>query len=137
MSTTADHRLAVRSLTFLLTALLAGFMIFLAIRGAFSAADAAHGFGFDLAAPVDAFYLHVKADRDLAIAGVLVALLVYRRTTPLLLTVGALCIAPIVDCALVSATGRVGYALGVHGSAAAYGLVLVWMLARARRRPSA
>lgn len=129
----ADPRLAVRSLAFVLTAVLTAFMLFLAIRGALGAVDAAHGFGVDLAAPLDAFYLHVKADRDLAIGLALAALLAYRRATPLLLVVGALCVAPIIDCALVAAHGRVGYALGVHGSAAAFGVVLVALLARARR----
>lgn len=137
MTSTADHRLPRTSLAFLLTAVLAAFMLFLAVRGATDPISAAHGFGADLAAPLDAFYLHVKADRDLAIAGVLVALLVHGRTTPLLLAVSALCVAPIIDGSLVAARGLVGYALGVHGSAVAFGVVIIALLVRARRRPSA
>ncbi|HET9627689.1 MAG TPA: DUF4267 domain-containing protein [Kofleriaceae bacterium] len=129
-----DPRLRPTSLAFVLSALLAGFMLYLAWFGGLHALDAARGFGVELAAPLDAFYLHVKADRDLAIGAVLVALLIYRRPTPLLLTVSALCIAPILDCALVAARGRLGYALAVHGSAAAFGFVLIALLARARRR---
>lgn len=137
MTTTAtDHRLPRASLASILTWVLAAFMLLLAVRDAFDPIGAAHGFGADLAAPLDAFYLHVKADRDFAIAALLVGLVVYGRTTPLLIVVSALCVAPIVDCSLVAARGMVGYALGVHGSAAAFGLVLLALLARARRRPS-
>jgi hypothetical protein len=131
---TTDHRLPRTSLAFILTAVLAAFMLYLAVFGAFNPIGAAHGFGADLVAPLDGFYLHVKADRDLAIGAVLVALLVYGRTTPLLLTVSALCVAPIIDGALVAARGMPLYALGVHGSAAAFGFVLIALLVRARRR---
>lgn len=133
--TTIDHRLPRTSLAFILTAVLAAFMLYLAVFGALDPLGAAHGFGADLVAPLDGFFLHVKADRDLAIGAVLVALLAYGRTTPLLLVVGALCVAPIIDCALVAANGKLAYALGVHGSAAAFGFVLIALLARARRRP--
>lgn len=137
ISSPADHRLPRRSLGFVLTAVLALFMLFLAVRAALDPIGAAHGFGVDLAAPLDAFYLYVKADRDLAIFGVLVALLIHGRTVPLLIAVGALCVAPIIDGSLVAAHGRLGYALAVHGSAVAYGFVLVALLLRARRQTPA
>lgn len=130
----ADHQLPRRSLAFVLTVLLAVFMLVLAARAAFDPIGAAHGYGIDLASPLDVSYLYVKAGRDLAIAAVLTALLVYGRTVPLLLTVGALCIAPIVDGILVTAHGKPGYALGVHGSAVAFGFVLVALLVRALRK---
>lgn len=134
--TTTDHRLPRTSLAFILTVVLTAFMFVLAACAAFDPIGTAHGFGADLAAPLDAFYLHVKADRDFAIGLLLVGLLVYGRTTPLLIVCGALCVAPIVDCALVAARGLVGHALSVHGSAVAFGFVLVALLVRARRRPS-
>lgn len=126
--------LATRSVAFVLTALVAAFMVFLAVRGALGPISAAHGFGIDLASPLDAFYLHVKADRDLAIGAILVALLIYRRPAPLALFVGASTVAPVLDCLLVALEprGHLGYALAVHGSAAVYGVVTTWLLARAR-----
>jgi hypothetical protein len=117
-----------------MAALLGVFMVFLAVRGALDPLGAAHGFGADLAAPVDAFYLHVKAGRDLAIAAAIFGLLAYRRVTPLAILVATLLIAPICDAALVMHEGRIGYALEVHGSAVAYGAVLVALLRRARAR---
>ena len=134
-STAREPVLAIRSAPFVLTALVAAFMLFLAVRGAADAAGAAHGFGIDLASPLDAFYLHVKADRDLAIGAILVALLVYRRAVPLALLIGASTIAPVCDCLLVALEprGHAGYALAVHGSAAAYGVVTTWLLVRASR----
>lgn len=136
MLPSSDSRLSPRSLPFVLVVVLAAFLLLLAVRGALDPVSAAHGFGVDLAAPADAFYLHVKADRDLALCAVLVALAIYRRPAPLALFVAATCIAPIVDCTLVALhrPGGLGYALGVHGSAAAYGVVTAVLLWRAHRR---
>jgi uncharacterized protein DUF4267 len=122
------------SAAYVMTALLGTFMAFLAIRGVVDPISAAHGYGVDLAAPADAFYLYVKADRDLAIAALLFGLLAYRRATPLIIVVGSLLLAPLGDAILVTARHSLGYALAVHGSAVAYGIALVAVLARARRQ---
>jgi hypothetical protein len=134
MSPSHESRLSRRSLPFVLVVLLAAFLLLLAVVGALDPVGAAHGFGVDLVAPADAFYIHVKADRDLALFAVLVALTIYRRPAPLALFTAATCIAPVVDCTLVALHGRLGYALAVHGSAAAYGMVTAALLWRAHRR---
>ena len=135
MTSTLSDRLSLRSLPFALVAILVVFLLLLAVRGFFDPLDAAHGFGVDLAAPADAFYLHVKGDRDLALALTLLALLIYRRPAPLALFVAAACIAPVLDaCFVAFARGHAGYALAVHGSAAAYGVVTAALLGRAHRR---
>ena len=86
----------------------------------------------------DAFYIHVKADRDLTLGLALLALLLYRRALPLALLVAAGTVAPVFDCALSLADprGHVGYALAVHGSAVLYGLVTLWVLLRPAARPA-
>jgi hypothetical protein len=139
MSPLRDARLAPRSLPFVLVVILAAFLLLLAVVGALDPLGAAHGYGFDLAAPADAFYLHVKAGRDLTLFAVLVALAIYRRPAPLALMVAVACIAPVVDAALVATApdGRLGYALGVHGSAAAYCAITAALLWRAHRRACA
>src|SRR5437868_3297649 len=135
-ASTSDTRLAPGSLPFVLVAILAAFLVLLAARAFFDPIGAAHGFGVDLAAPADAFYLHVKADRDLALFAVLVALAIYRRPAPLALFVAATCIAPVIDVTLVALDphGSLGYALAVHGSAVVYGVVTAALLWRAHRR---
>lgn len=135
-SSPSESLLPHRSTGFVLVAVLAAFMLFLGVRGFFDPISAAHGFGADLAAVVDGFYVHVKADRDLAIGLLLVALLVYRRITPLVIAVATLCVAPIIDATLVTLHGRLGYALAVHGSAAAYGVITIAVLLRAAKRVS-
>lgn len=136
MTSSQDLRLPARSAAFVLVAVLAAFLVLLAVRGFLDPIAAAHGFGIDLAAPADAFYLHIKADRDLTLAAILVGLMVYRRAAPLALFVAAGCIAPVLDCAFVAhdPRGHAGYALAVHGSAAAYGAITLWLLWRAHRR---
>jgi hypothetical protein len=129
-----DDRFPRASAAYVMTALFGTFMAFLAIRGFIDPIGAAHGFGKDLAAPADAFYLHVKADRDLAIAAAMFGLLAYRRATPLALMVGGLLIAPICDGTMVSIHHGLGYALSVHGTAVAYGVALVAVLWRVRRQ---
>lgn len=132
----ADALIPRGSLAFVLVAILAAFMAWIGVNGFLDPLGAAHGFGIDLAAPADAFYLHVKADRDLSIAVLLVGLLMYRRAAPLTVVVAALCIAPLADCvlSLLDARGHAGYALAVHGSAALYGIVTTALLVRAHRR---
>lgn len=130
-----DSRLSPRSLPFVLVVLLAAFLLFLAVFGTLDPLAAAHGFGADLVAPADAFYLHVKADRDLALFAVLTALAIYRRPLPLALCVGPAVVAPVIDATLVALhQGSLGYALAVHGSAAVYGVVTTVLLWRAHRR---
>src|SRR5215813_3947414 len=131
-----DPRLSPRSLPFVLVAILAAFLALLAVMGLFNPLGAAHGFGVDLAAPADAFYLHVKGDRDLALAGILIALMAYRRPAPLAMFVAVTCIAPVLDCSFVASDprGGVAYALAVHGSAVVYGVVTAALLWRAHRR---
>lgn len=132
----APGLLPVRSLPFVLVALLVAFMLLLAVRGLVDPIGAAHGYGIDLASPLDGFYLHVKADRDLTLGATFLALLLYRRPMPLALFTAACTIAPTLDCALVALDprGHAGYALGVHGSAALYGIVTAYLLVRAARR---
>jgi len=134
-SVASESRLSPRSLPFVLVIVLAAFLLLLAAMGFLAPLVAAHGFGVDLAAPADAFYLHVKADRDLALAAVLIALIAYARPAPLALFVGATCVAPVIDGLLVALDprGHVGYALAVHGSAVVYGVVTVILLWRAHR----
>ncbi|HEU4730087.1 MAG TPA: DUF4267 domain-containing protein [Kofleriaceae bacterium] len=136
MTSSQDLRLPARSAAFVLVAVLAAFLLSLAVLGLFDPVGAAHGFGIDLAAPADAFYLHIKADRDLTLTAILVCLIVYGRAAPLALFVAAACIAPVFDGALVAhdPRGHAGYALAVHGSAAAYGVITLWLLWRAHRR---
>ena len=129
-----DDRFPRRSAAYIMTALLGIFMAYLAINGAVGPTSAAHGFGFDLAAPADAFYLYVKADRDLAIAIAIFGLLAYRRATPLLIVTCALLVAPICDGTLVTIHHGLGYALAVHGTAVAYGVALAAVLWRVRRQ---
>jgi hypothetical protein len=124
----------VRSAAFVMAALLGAFMAFLAINGALDPLRAAAGYGVPLAAPADAFYLLVKAGRDLAIAAAVFGLLRYRHAKPLAILVGTLMLAPICDMSLVMHAGRTGYALAVHGSAVAYGAVLVALLCRRQAR---
>lgn len=122
------------SAAYVMTALLGAFMAYLAINGVLHPVGAAHGYGVDLAAPADAFYLYVKADRDLAIAALLFGLLAYRRATPLLIVVGSLLLAPLGDAILVTSHHGLGYALSVHGTAIAYGIALLAVLWRVRRQ---
>lgn len=134
---TTDPVLSPRSLPFVLVGVLVAFMLLLAVLGFVQPIDAAHGFGIDLASPLDAFYLHVKADRDLAIGASFLALLLHRRAMPLALFTGACTLAPVIDCLLVASDprGHVGYALAVHGSAAIYGILTTWLLVRRARAP--
>jgi hypothetical protein len=138
--TTPEARLELSSAAFVMTAILALFMLLLAVRGFFASHAAATGFGIGIVDPADLFYLRVKGDRDLSTALALLALLALRRPLPLALFIGVATVQPIFDCLLVAThpRGSVAYALSVHGSAALYGIVLALLLwrehARARRR---
>jgi len=127
-----DIKLSSRSLGFFLVALLAAFMLFLGVRGFVDPLGAAHSFGVDLVSAGDAFYVHVKADRDLTLGLALVALLVYGRARALAWFIAAATIAPLLDCvlSLADARGHAAYALAVHGSAALYLVFTTWVLSR-------
>jgi hypothetical protein len=118
-----------------LTGALAAFMLFLGVRGFLAPESAARGFGIPLADAADAVYVHIKAGRDLSIGVMLAALLAMRQRAALTAMIAASMIMPLNDCAQViaSAPGRVGYALAVHGSAVAYGVVLLVLLWRRGR----
>jgi hypothetical protein len=121
------------SLSFVLAALLAAFMLFLGVRGFAVPVDAAKGFGLALLDAGDAVFVRIKAGRDLSLGLMLVALLVLRMRSALAAVVLAASVIPLVDC-LVSITsdrGNLAYALMVHGSAVVYGLVLGALLLRA------
>jgi hypothetical protein len=114
--------------------LLVFFLLLLAAGALLVPIAAASGFGIPLVDPLDAFYVRVRGDRDLAGALALGVLLWLGQRRALGVWVGALTIEPIIDACLVIADprGQLAYALAVHGSAAIYGLVLSWRLLRAR-----
>jgi hypothetical protein len=119
-------------LTSIMTCALVAFMCLLAAFGFFAGESAATGFGFPLAQPADAFYLHVKGDRDLAIGLALAALLVTRQRRALAVVLGAFVLMPLIDATLLLASGHASlfYVLAVHGSAALYVAILALLLAR-------
>jgi len=129
-----DKPLVPRSAAFVLTALLALFMFFLAVRGFFQDVDAATGFGLPLAATADAAWLHVKAGRDLAVGLLFVWLLVLRHRGALFGVLASTLVIPLNDGLQVVARdgARVAYALGVHGSAFAFGVLVLVLLWRGR-----
>jgi len=129
-------RLNVGSPAFVMAAILALFMLFLAFRGFFVPDGAAAAFGVPIADPGDLFYLRVKGDRDLSTALALVGLLALRRPLPLAIFVAAAIVQPLFDCFLVlsDSRGSVVQALSVHASAAVYVLVLSLLLFREHSR---
>jgi hypothetical protein len=118
--------------SFVLAALLAAFMLFLAARGFVQPLAAAKGFGLGLLDAGDAVFVWIKAGRDLGVGLILVALLALRMRAALAPVVFAACVMPLVDCLVTSTSdrGSVPYALMVHGSAVVYGLVLGAILLR-------
>jgi hypothetical protein len=120
-----------------LLVLLGVFLLYISVNGFLFSAAAASGFGIPIVAPPDLFYLHIKADRDLASGIALFALLGFGERRALGIFVGALTVEPLFDLLLSVADerGRAAYALPVHGSAVLYGLVLAALLLR--RRPAA
>jgi hypothetical protein len=128
-----NQPLETRSVVFVLGVLLAAFLFFLAYFAFFVDVKAAAGFGLPLTAVEDAAWLHVKGGRDLAV-GIMVtgALLLRDRRMLAVMVLGAI-VVPINDGMQVALqTGRIGYALGVHGSAALYGAVMLALLGRSR-----
>ncbi len=120
--------------SFLISAALAAFMLFLGVRGLVAPEAAARGFGFAVADPSDAVWLRVKGDRDLAVALGIGAFLALRWRRAL----GALLLAsiasPLLDCIIsLSTPGHdKAFALSVHGGAAVLVAVLGVVLFRGR-----
>jgi hypothetical protein len=131
-TTLSEARLRVSSPAFVMTAILALFMLFLALRGCFAPHAAAVGFGIPIENPADLFYLRVKGDRDLSTALALIGLMALRRPLPLAIFVAAAIVQPLFDCFLVLADSRGSavQALSVHGSAVVYVAVLSLLLLR-------
>lgn len=125
------------SVSFVLAAALAAFMLFLGARGLAAPLAAATGFGLPLADGADALWLQIKAGRDLAAGLTLVLLLVLRnaRVMALFLLVNALI--PLNDLlvSLAAPQHDTAYALAVHGGATVLMVALgVSLLSRGRRR---
>jgi uncharacterized protein DUF4267 len=122
-----------------LSVVLGLFLLLLAVRGFLVPADAARGFGIAVVDPADLFYLHVKADRDLSSAAAVFVLLALRERRALGAFVAVAMIQPVLDLALSVADprGHALYALGVHGSAVVYGVVLAALLLRRRAAAAA
>ena len=131
-----EARLRVSSPAFVMTAILALFMLFLALRGVLFPHGAAVAFGIPIENPSDLFYLRVKGDRDLSTALALLALMALRRPLPLAIFVAAAMVQPLFDCILVltDPRGSAVQALSVHGSAVVYVVVLFVLLLRAHAR---
>jgi uncharacterized protein DUF4267 len=121
-----------------MTALLALFMLMLAIRGFLAPDAAAAGFGIKIVHPADLFYLRIKADRDLSTALALVGLMALRRPLPLAIFALAGTVQPLCDCllSLADPRGNAVYALSVHGSAAVLCIGLALFLLREHARSS-
>ena len=131
-----EARLSISSLAFVMTAILALFMLFLALRGFLVPHAAAVGFGIPIENPADLFYLRVKGDRDLSTALALIGLMALRRPLPLAIFITAAIAQPLFDCILVLSDSRGGavQALSVHGSAVVYLIGLSLLLFREHRR---
>jgi hypothetical protein len=121
--------------TALLTLVLAAFMLFLSARGALGPVSAADGFGLPLAGDDALPWLRIKAGRDLGIGLMLLAALLQRQRRVVGAMVLVSVVMPTVDALTVIGHGArsVGYALGVHGSAALFGLLLGAALLRPAR----
>jgi len=129
-STAVDRPRELTTTAYVLTGLLVAFLFLLALRGYLAPESAARGFGIPLAAARDDAFLFIKAGRDLSIGVMLIGLILAGKRGPLAAVIAASLIIPLNDCLQVIARGDVGYALGVHGSAVAYGLVVLWVLRR-------
>jgi hypothetical protein len=117
---------------------LAAFLLFLSARTAFDPVGAADGFGLPIRS-VDALpWLRIKADRDLGLGLILVALIFGRRRRLFGAVALVSAVSPSVDALTVIDHGMrsVGYALSVHGSAVLYCLALgSWLLRRSAPAP--
>jgi uncharacterized protein DUF4267 len=108
------------------------FLLFLSALAALDPVGAADGFGLPMTGLDAVPWLRIKAGRDLGIALMLAVVLLQRQRR----LVGAVTLAsvamPVVDALTVISHGArsVGYALGVHGSALLYCLLLGMALLR-------
>lgn len=110
----------------MLSWVLVAFMLFLSVRATLDPASAADGFGLPLTGPDAVLWLRIKAGRDLGIGLMLSAVLLQRQRRVAGAVIVASVAMPMVDALTVIGHGArsVGYALGVHGSAVLYGLLL-------------
>lgn len=128
----SQMRWSATSPSFLASAALAAFMLFLGARGLIAPEAAAHGFGFALSDPSDAVWLRVKGDRDLTAALGIAVFLALRWRKAL----GALLLAsitsPLLDCIISLATPghNTTLAIAMHGGATAFVAVLGVVLFR-------
>jgi hypothetical protein len=132
----SETRLRLSSPAFVMTGILALFMLFLAFRGFFVPHAAAAAFGIPIADPTDLLYIRIKGDRDLATALALIGLMALRRPLPLAIFIAACVVQPLFDCFLVltDSRGSAVQALSVHGSAAVYVVVVSLLLLREHGR---
>ncbi|WP_437964338.1 DUF4267 domain-containing protein [Sorangium sp. So ce260] len=115
----------VTSPTALLTLLLGSFMLFLSVRTAMDPLGAAQGFGLPISSADAVPWLRVKSGRDLGIALALFGLVATRQRRAAGVFVLACTVMPVVDALTTWSHGASpALALGVHGSAAVYCLVL-------------
>ncbi|WP_437286626.1 DUF4267 domain-containing protein [Sorangium sp. So ce406] len=111
--------------TALLTLLLGSFMLFLSIHGAMDPLGAAQGFGLPISSADAVPWLRIKSGRDLGIALALFGLVATRQRRAAGVFVLACTAAPVVDALTTWSHGASpALFLGVHGSAAAFCLVL-------------
>ena len=138
MTTSAVPTWKLTSPTALLSWVLAALILFLSARALLDPVSAADGFGLPVTSADALPWLRIKAGRDLGIGLMLLVVLLQRERR----VFGAISLVsvvmPLVDCLTVIGRGvrPVGYALGVHGSAVVYGLLLGAALLWPRRSPS-
>lgn len=122
----------------LLALALAAFLLFLSAWTLFDPVAAADGFGLPISSADALPWLRIKADRDLGLGLILLALILARRRR-LFGAVALVCaVSPSVDALTVIGHGMrsVGYALSVHGSAVLYCLALgSWLLCTGEPAP--
>jgi hypothetical protein len=118
--------------TAILTAVLCAFILFiLSLRTVIDPTGAATAYGMPLSSHGDIPWMYVKAGRDLGVGVALAALLFTRQRRAVAVFLIAATLMPLADFLIViTHTGRVMFALGVHGSAAIYTLVLGLVLLR-------
>jgi hypothetical protein len=112
---------------------LAAFLLFLSVRGLLDPAGAADGFGLPFHGDDALPWVRIKADRDLSLGLILVALILGRRRRLFGAVALVSAVSPTIDVWTVIGHGMrsVGYALSVHGSAVVYCLALgAWLLWR-------
>jgi hypothetical protein len=125
------------SVSFVLAGALAALMLFLGVRGLVAPLVAAKGFGLPLTDVGDAVWLQIKAGRDLCAGLSLVAFLALRnaRMMAIFLLANALIPANDLRVSLSAPVHDTGYALAVHGGAAALMVIVAAsLLAGAGRR---